>query len=151
MALNLVVTSHNLRITWRRCHSCSITALTLLLKTMMMFQRPLLLLRPRLRSRRWWRRRDSSTSSTVFFPAMSVSLGLLHVVVRRMAVLCITRAIAACVGDRLVFVGVVVLRVFGDDVPGVQKAGDVAKTAKREVYQGVCGAETGFDPNWSCS
>ena len=37
--------------------------------------------------------------------------------------------------------------VFGDDVPGVQEAGEEAKTAEGEVDEGVDGAEAGFHPD----
>lgn len=38
------------------------------------------------------------------------------------------------------------VRVLGDDVPGVQQAGDEAEGAEEDVDQGVGGAEAGFDP-----
>ena len=36
--------------------------------------------------------------------------------------------------------------VFGDDVPGVEEAGDVAECGEEDVDEGVGGAEAGFDP-----
>ena len=38
--------------------------------------------------------------------------------------------------------------VFGDDVPGVQEAGEVAEEAEEDVDEGVGGAEAAFDPDW---
>jgi hypothetical protein len=40
-----------------------------------------------------------------------------------------------------------VVGVFGNNVPGVQEAGDVAERAEEEVEQGVEGAETALDPD----
>ena len=37
--------------------------------------------------------------------------------------------------------------VFGDDVPGVEEAREVAEGAEGEVDEGVGGAETDFDPD----
>ena len=50
------------------------------------------------------------------------------------------------VGDGGVFV-VVVVRGGGDDVPGVQEAGEEAEEAQGEVYEGVGGAEAALDPD----
>ena len=50
-------------------------------------------------------------------------------------------------GDGLVFVVVVGFRVEGDDVPGVEEAGDVAEGAKEDVDEAVGGADAGFDPD----
>lgn len=46
--------------------------------------------------------------------------------------------------ERLVFNDV---GVFGDDVPGVEEAGEEAETAEAEIDKGVDGAKTGLDPN----
>lgn len=40
------------------------------------------------------------------------------------------------------------LGVLGDDVPGVQQAGDQAENAEEDVDQGVCAADTAFDPDY---
>lgn len=42
---------------------------------------------------------------------------------------------------------VVLLRVLGDDVPGVQEAGEKTETAECDVDEGVDAAETAFDPD----
>ena len=49
-------------------------------------------------------------------------------------------------GDALV-VGAL-FGVFGDDVPGVEKAGEEAEAAEGEVDEGVGAADAGFDPDW---
>ena len=48
--------------------------------------------------------------------------------------------------DGLVFVHWV--RVAGDDVPGMDEAGDVAEAAEGDIDEGVSGAEADFDPYW---
>lgn len=47
-------------------------------------------------------------------------------------------------GQRLVFVGW--LGILGDEIPSVDEARDVAKTAEEDVNEGVCAAETALDP-----
>jgi hypothetical protein len=47
-------------------------------------------------------------------------------------------------GQRLVLVGW--LGVLGDEIPCVDEARDVAKTAEEDVNEGVCAAETALDP-----
>lgn len=42
---------------------------------------------------------------------------------------------------------VVGLRVLGDDVPGVQEAGEETETAQGDVDEGVGAADTAFDPD----
>lgn len=49
--------------------------------------------------------------------------------------------------DTLVVV-VIGLGVFGDNVPRVQKAGDVAQDAKKNVDYGISGTNTAFDPDY---
>ena len=44
--------------------------------------------------------------------------------------------------------GSVVVRVFGNYVPGVQEAGEVAEDEEEEVEEGVGGADAAFDPDW---
>jgi len=39
------------------------------------------------------------------------------------------------------------LREFGDDVPGMEEAGDVAEHAEEDVDEGVDAAESTFDPD----
>ena len=53
---------------------------------------------------------------------------------------------AVFVRDGLVAV-VLALRVVGDDVPGMQEAGEVAQDAEGDVDEGVGGAEPGLDPD----
>lgn len=65
---------------------------------------------------------------------------VVHIIVRDPAVL------ALVVGYGLVFV-VVGFGVEGDDVPGVQEAGDVAEGAEEDVDEAVGGADAGFDPD----
>lgn len=65
---------------------------------------------------------------------------MVHVVVRHPPIL------ALVVGYGLVFV-VVGFGVEGDDVPGVQEAGDVAEGAEEDVDEAVGGADAGFDPD----
>jgi hypothetical protein len=63
-------------------------------------------------------------------------------------VICDPTASALGVRDRLVFVHWV--RVAGDDVPGMDKAREVAKAAEGDIDEGVGGTEADFDPNcWS--
>lgn len=69
------------------------------------------------------------------------AIGLLvHIVVRDAPVL------ALVVGYGLVFV-VVGFGVEGDDVPGVEEAGDVAEGAEEDVDEAVGGADARFDPD----
>ena len=65
---------------------------------------------------------------------------LVHIVIRDTAVL------ALVVGYGLVFV-IVGFGVEGDDVPGVEEAGDVAEGAEEDVDEAVGGADAGFDPD----
>ena len=48
------------------------------------------------------------------------------------------------VADRLIFVRRV--GVAGNDVPGVDQAGDVAEAAEGDIDKGIRGAEADFDP-----
>jgi hypothetical protein len=59
-------------------------------------------------------------------------------------VICDSTVGALGVADGLVFTHWV--RVAGDDVPGVDEAGDVAEAAEGDIDEGVCGAEADFDP-----
>ena len=43
---------------------------------------------------------------------------------------------------------VVVFRVFGNDVPGVEQAGEVAEDAEEDVDQRVGAAQACLDPDW---
>ena len=66
--------------------------------------------------------------------------------------LLLLRLLAALAGLRIagagqVFVLVVGLRVEGDDVPGVQQAGDVAEHQEEDVDERVGGADARFDPD----
>ena len=49
-------------------------------------------------------------------------------------------------GNSLVFV--FGIGVFGDDVPCVEEAGEVAEGAEGEVDEGVGGADADFDPDY---
>ena len=63
-------------------------------------------------------------------------------------VICDSTVGALGVLDGLVFAHWV--RVAGDDVPGVNKAGDVAEAAEGDIDEGVGGANADFDPYcWS--
>jgi hypothetical protein len=63
-------------------------------------------------------------------------------------VICDSAVGALGVMDGLVFVHRV--RVAGDDVPGVDEAGDVAEAAEGDIDEGVGAAEAYFDPYcWS--
>lgn len=44
------------------------------------------------------------------------------------------------------FVFIFGFRVFGDNVPCVEEAGDEAENAESDVYEGVDGADADFDP-----
>ena len=65
---------------------------------------------------------------------------MVHIIVRDSAVL------ALVVGYGLVLI-VVGLGVEGDDVPGVEEAGNVAKGTEEDVDEAVGGADAGFDPD----
>lgn len=65
---------------------------------------------------------------------------VVHIVVSDSSIL------APVAGNGLVFV-FVGFRVEGDDVPGMQQAGDVAKGAEQDVDEAVSGADAGFDPD----
>jgi len=60
-------------------------------------------------------------------------------------VVCDPTASTLGVGDRLIFVHWV--RVAGDDVPGMDKAREVAKAAEGDIDEGIGGTEADFDPN----
>lgn len=63
-------------------------------------------------------------------------------------VICDSTVGALGVADGLVIARWV--RVAGDDVPGMDKAGDVAEAAEGDIDEGVGGAEADFDPYcWS--
>lgn len=71
----------------------------------------------------------------------STQLVLIHVVMSNSSTL------LALVGrDCLVF-GFGIFGVFGDDPPGVEKAGYVAEAAESEVYEGIGRADGAFDPD----
>ena len=65
---------------------------------------------------------------------------MVHIVIRDPPIF------ALVVGYGLVFV-VVGFRVEGDDVPGVEEAGDVAEGAEEDVDEAVGGANARFDPD----
>ena len=65
---------------------------------------------------------------------------MVHIVVSDSSIL------APVAGNGLVFV-IVGFRVEGDDVPGVQEAGDVAEGAEQDVDEAVRRADAGFDPD----
>ena len=65
---------------------------------------------------------------------------MVHIVVSDSSIL------ALIVGNALVFV-IVGFGVEGDDVPGMQQAGNVAEGAEKDVDEAVSGADAGFDPN----
>jgi len=44
------------------------------------------------------------------------------------------------------FIVVVAFRVAGNDVPGMEEAGEVAEHAEEDVDEGVSGADARFDP-----
>ena len=70
---------------------------------------------------------------------------VVHIVVRDAAALA---PVAGGYGVVSVVVVVVVgFGVEGDDVPGVEEAGDVAEGAEEDVDEGVGGADAGFDPD----
>ena len=71
---------------------------------------------------------------------------MVHIVVRDAA----ATALAPVTGGHGVVSVVVVVVGFGvegDDVPGVEEAGDVAEGAEEDVDEGVGGADAGFDPD----
>lgn len=81
--------------------------------------------------------------------ALRLALRLLLVLSRRGAV-----GLDVDVGDPAASLGVLgegvvglKLGVLGDDVPGVEEAGDEAEHAEEDVDEGVGGAETGLDPD----
>ncbi len=55
------------------------------------------------------------------------------------------RAPLATVLRKTVVVG---LGELGDDVPGVEEAGNETETAERDIDEGVCGAEAALDPDY---
>lgn len=57
----------------------------------------------------------------------------------------IHRAPLATVLRKTVVVG---LGELGDDVPGVEEAGNETETAERDIDEGVCGAEAALDPDY---
>jgi hypothetical protein len=59
-------------------------------------------------------------------------------------VVCDSTVGALGVADGLVFVHWV--RVAGDDVPGMDEAGDIAEAAEGDIDEGVSGTEADFDP-----
>ena len=61
-------------------------------------------------------------------------------------VICDSTVGALGVADGLVFTHWV--RVAGDDVPGVDEAGDVAEAAEGDIDERVGGTEADFDPYW---
>lgn len=76
--------------------------------------------------------RSSSLAALLLLPAVDVVIGDVTV-------------LAAVAGQG--FVVVARLRVGGDDVPGVQQAGDVPQYAQPKIDQRVGRAETTFDPD----
>lgn len=68
---------------------------------------------------------------------------VVDVVVRHMA---LVRRAPLTVFEIGVFVGGFVW-MGGDDVPGVQEAGDEAEAAEEDVDEGVGAADAGFDPD----
>lgn len=69
-------------------------------------------------------------------PALRLDVHILHA----------AAALAVVAVQRLVLVGR--LGVLGDDVPGVQEAGDVAEDAEEDVDEGVGAADAALDPDW---
>ena len=65
---------------------------------------------------------------------------MVYIVVRNSPIL------APVVGNTLVFV-IVGFGVEGNDVPGMQQAGNVAEGAEKDVDEAVSGTDAGFDPN----
>lgn len=64
-------------------------------------------------------------------------------------IVCRALAAALLVGYRPVaVVAIARVGVLQDNVPGVQKAGEEAEAAKRDVDEGVGGAEASLDPDW---
>lgn len=70
-----------------------------------------------------------------------------------LVVVLVARTLALQIGRVLVDVvhlGLAVVRVWrvlGDDVPGVDQTGEVAKDTEQDVDEGVCRAETSADPH----
>lgn len=143
--LDLVVSSHNLRI--RRRHALVLRAalaISTARHTLFLLPRLLLLLLLLLRRRL----RATALSAVVHIVLLSRRLVLLlrpgwavvlHVHIRHAAALAVVR-------QRLVLVRR--LGVFGDDVPGVQQARDVAEDAEEDVDEGVGAADAALDPDW---
>ena len=71
----------------------------------------------------------------------STQLVLIHVVMSN------SSALLALVGRDCLIFGFGIFRVFGDDPPGVEKAGYVAEAAESEVYEGVGRTDGAFDPD----
>ena len=81
-----------------------------------------------------------ATAGLVLLPrALAIGL-MVHIVIGDAAVL------ALVVGHGLVLV-IVGFGVEGDDVPGVEEAGDVAEGTEEDVDEAVGGADAGFDPD----
>ena len=76
----------------------------------------------------------------ILLPRGFVTGLVVHIVIRDPPVF------APVVGYSLVLV-VVRFRVEGDDVPGVEEAGDVAESAEEDVDEAVGGADARFDPD----
>ena len=81
-----------------------------------------------------------ATVRLILLPWRFVAGLVVHIVVSDPSVL------ALVIGYGLVFI-VVGFGVEGDDVPGVDEAGDVAEGAKEDVDEAVSGADAGFDPD----
>lgn len=76
----------------------------------------------------------------ILLPRRFVAGLVVHIVVSDPSVLTLV------IGYGLVFI-VVGFGVEGDDVPGVDQAGDVAEGAQEDVDEAVSGADAGFDPD----
>lgn len=98
----------------------------------------------RLGRRAGWRVRGGAV---VHLALRVLGLWLLAVsAVRRLHVDVCDAAALAIVGDDLILVGG--LGELGDDVPGVQQAGDEAEHAEEDVDERVGAADAAFDPDW---
>lgn len=91
--------------------------------------------------------RATTLRTVVHIPLLSRRLVLLLLATRSMVLNVHIRHTAALAVVRQRFVLVGWLGVFGDDVPCVQQAGDVAEDAEEDVDEGVGAADAALDPD----
>ena len=91
--------------------------------------------------------RSSHIPTLPLLPQPFVAGLVVHIVVRDAAATALAPVAGRYGVVSVVVVVVVGFRVEGDDVPGVEEAGDVAEGAEEDVDEGVGGADAGFDPD----